>query len=82
MQMDFVCWIIVVLSTVPFVLNVVQDTITFRESVDQDVNSSIHKIFVSHADLDINSTPTINVSLIFKAVPATMVTFVSNVKSG
>lgn len=63
-----------------FVPNVVLDTIMSKDYVDQDANNSIHKIFVSHADLDINSTQTINVLLKSKAVPVIMVTFVFNVK--
>ncbi len=81
MQMDSVCWIIVALSMELFVPNAVLDTIMFKDSADQDANNSIHKIFVSHADLDINSTQTINVLLKSKAVPVIMVTFVFNVKS-
>lgn len=82
MQTDSVSWIIVVHSMEPFVHNVVQDMITFKDFVDQDVRSSLHKIFVSHADPDINSTPTINASLKFKVVPVIMVTYVFNVKLG
>ena len=69
-------------SMEPFVPNVVQDMITFKDFADQDARSSLHKIFVSHADPDINSTPTINVSLKFKVVPVIMVTYVFNVKLG
>lgn len=82
MLMDSVCWITVVHSTEPFVHNVVQDMITFKDFVDQDARSSLHKIFVSHAGPDINSTPTINVSLKSKVVPVIMATYVFSVKLG
>jgi len=82
MQTDSVCWIIVVHSMEPFVPNVVQDMIMFKDFADQDARSLLHKIFASHADPDINSTPTINASLKFKAVPVIMVTCVFNAKLG
>lgn len=82
MQTDSVCWIIVVHSMEPFVPNAVQDMITSKDFADQDARSSLHKIFVSHAGPDINSTPTINVSPKSKVVPVIMATYVFSVKLG